>query len=461
MVFQSSKELKNLISESLKMKIVRIFFALILICIFSNNGFAQKKLTLQEAITIALNHNPNAVINANNLIISEAAVKSAYGNLIPTLNAGASWGWQRVSDKGGGTQLNYFGQPQIIPPSEIDSRSFGFSVNGNVTLFDGLSNISNINQAKDNLTAARFDFEKLKQDIILQTVTYYAAIINAEKLLTFQEEDLKFNKSMLDKTKEMFNLKMITISDVYAQEVQTANSEFSYLQAKNNFEKSKIALLNYLSMDVNGNYAFELDNAGKFDTTLINESYEDLLDEALNNRQDYKSQILKLESSEYQLTIAQGGLFPQLNGNYGFSTSATQRKELFNRRIYSIGLSLSLPIFSHWNTDYSIQAAKVQIENNTENLNALERQIKTDIKNAMLDLQTSKKQLGAADTAVTSAEANWKIKQESYTLGLATFIDQQQAYRDYLQAEYNRINQEQAYLVKQYTLLNSLGRVPK
>ena len=443
------------------MKIGKIFLTLIMLSFFCNNGLAQKKLTLQEAITIALNHNTNAVINANNLKTSEANVKSAYGNLIPSLNMGANWGWQRISDNGGETQLNYFGEPQIIPPSRTDSRNYSFSVNGNVTLFDGLSNISTISQAKGNLTAARFDFEKLKQDIILQTVTYYASIINAEKLLNFQGEDLKYNNSMLAKTKEMFNLKMITISDVYAQEVQTANSEFSYFQAKNNFEKSKIAILNYLSMDVNGNYTFELDNAGKFNKTLINESYEDLLNEALNNRQDYKSQKLKLESAEYQLTIAHGGLFPQLNGNYNFSTGATQPSALFNRRIYSVGLTLSLPIFSHWNTDYSIQLAKVQIENNTENLSALERQVKTDVKNAMLDLQTSKKQLGASDTAVISAKANWKIKQESYTLGLATFIDQQLAYRDYLQAEYNRINQEQVYLVKQYTLLNALGRVPK
>ena len=441
------------------MKIGKIFLTLTLLSLFCNIGFAQKKLTLQEVITIALNHNTNAVISSNNLKTSEANVKSAYGNLIPSLSLGTNWGWQRISDNGGETQLNYFGEPQVTPASETDSRSYSISVNGNVTLFDGLSNISTINQAKDNLTAARFDFEKLKQDIILQTVTYYATIINAEKLLNFQSEDLNYNTSLLDKIKEMFNLKMITISDVYAQEVQTANSQFSYLQAKNNFEKSKINLLNYLSVDVTTDYVFELDSTIISDTTLINENFQNLFNEAIQNRNDYKSQKLKLESSEYQLTIANGGLFPQLSGNYGFSTNATQPSALFNRRVYSIGLTLSLPIFSHWNTDYSIQVAKVQIENNTENLNAVGRQIKSDVKNAMLDLQTSKKQFEVSQTAVKSAEANWNIKKESYTLGLATFIDLQQTYRDYLQTEYNRINQEQNYLVKQYSLLNVLGRI--
>jgi outer membrane protein len=423
--------------------------------------FAQKKLSLEEAITIALNQNTNVVKGTNNLQTSEANVKSAYGNLIPSLNIGTGWGWQRISDNGGKTQIDYFGNEQVIGPSKTDSRSYSFSANGNVTLFDGLSNINTIYQSKNNLEAAKFDLEKLKQDIILQTINYYVTIINAEKLLKFQEEDLKFNNSMLDKIKEMFDLKMITISDVYAQEVQAANSELSYLQAKNNYEKVKIGLLNYLSMDVTNDYSFELDDAKYIDSTITNQNFNDLFKEALNNRKDYQSQILKYESSQYQLSIARSDLLPQLNGNYSFSTNAVQPSDLFNRRVYSIGLSISFPIFSHWSTDYSIQLAKVQLENGQEDLTTLERQIKGDVKNAVLDLQTAQMQLDVSKKAVKSAEANWLIKKDAYTLGSATFIDQQQTYRDYLQAENNMINQEQNYLAKQFALINVIGKLTK
>jgi len=42
-------------------------------------------------------------------------------------------------------------------------------------------------------------------------------------------------------------------------------------------------------------------------------------------------------------------------------------------------------------------------------------------------------------------------------LGGATYLDLQQAYNNYLQAEYNKINNEYKYLIAQYTLLNALG----
>jgi outer membrane protein len=427
----------------------------------SNSYFAQKNLSLEEAIKIALNQNTSIITNTNNLKTLEGNLKSAYGNLIPSLNIGTSWGWQRVSDNGGKTQIDYFGNQTTLGPSETDSRSYSFGVNGNVTLFDGLSNFYTINQSKNNLESAKFDLEKLKQDAILQTINYYVAIINADKLLKFQEEDLKFNNSMLDKIKEMFDLKMITISDVYAQQVQAANSELSYLQAQNNFEKAKILLLDYLSIDVNNNYTFDSDDSKYFDTSSTNRNFEDLFKEALNNRQDYQSQILKNESAQYQLSIAKSNLLPQLDGNYSFSTNAVQPGDLFSRRIYSVGLSLSLPIFSHWSTDYSIQFAKVQLENGELQISALARQVKSDIKNAVLDLQTAKKQYDVSKTAVQSAQANWQIKKDAYTLGSATFIDQQQTYRDYLQTEYNMINQEQNYLLKQFALINAIGNLTK
>jgi outer membrane protein len=157
------------------------------------------------------------------------------------------------------------------------------------------------------------------------------------------------------------------------------------------------------------------------------------------------------------LTIAKSGFLPSLSGNYNFSTSATQPSNLFNRKVYSLGLSFSLPIFSRWNTEFSTQSAQVQIKNSNEDLAALERQIKSDVKNAVIDLQSAKLELEVSKAALKSAKETWSIKKDSYVLGTATFIDQQQAYRDYLQASNNTIAAESNYVFRQFGLLSALG----
>lgn len=419
---------------------------------------AQEKITLKDAITIALNKNVDIVKDQNNIGTYESAVKSAYGNLIPSLSFGGGWGWQRINSNGT-NQLNYFGSEEYIPPSQTDSRSYSLSLGGNVTLFDGLSNYASIEESKNNLEAAKLDLQKLKEDVVLQTVNLFVTIISDNELVKFQEEDLKYNQSLLDRIKEMYDLKMSTLADVYSQQVQTSNSELTLLQDSNNYEKAKIALFNYLSIDVAVNDSFDVEQKTEIDSSFYDAGLDTLFQVALNNRKDYQSEKFKLESSQNQLTSARGDLFPSLSGNYGVSTSAEQLGDLFDRKVYSIGLSLSFPIFSHWNTEYSIQSAKIQIENTNEDMQALERQIRSDVKSAMLDLQTSKKQLQVSNEALKSAKEGLSIKRESYNLGATTFVDLQQTYRDYVNAENNIVTAEHNYLVKQYELLNSLGKL--
>ncbi len=423
-----------------------------------SNVFAQQTFSLQDAITAALNKNTSLIKQQNNLSTQSAAIKSAYGNLLPNLSAGGSWNWSRVTDKGGGTQIDYFGRETALPSSQIDTRGYSLSAGGNVTLFDGLSNIANINQANNNYNSARFDLEKLKQDIILQTTNLYITIITYDSLLKYQDENFKYNQELLKKIMEMQQLKMITKADVYSQEAQTANSEVEYLQAKNNFEKAKISLLNYLSLDINSDYVYVLPEENE-DSLLTNQDFNQLYQIALENRSDYLSQKLRVESSENQLTIARSGLFPSLSGNYRFSTSATNPGNLFDRKTYSVGLSLNIPIFSNWNTEYSIESANVSIKNSNEDLLALERQIAADVKNAQLDLQTSKLQLDASKKALLSASESWDIKKESYSVGGATYIDLQQTYNNYLQSLYNSVQAQYNYYTKQYTLLNAIGKL--
>ena len=435
---------------------------MILLVIFLSYAFsktpAQEKLSLNDAITIALNSNTNVVKSSNSIAAYQSDVKSAYGNLLPNLSLGGSFNWQRITDNGGTKQIDYFGNLQTIGPSQIDSRNWSVSAGGNVTLFDGLSNIAGINQSQNNLEAARSSLEKLKQDIVLQTVNLYTQIISNKKLLNFQEEDLKYNQGLLDRVKQMFDLKMVSISDVYSQQAQTANSQVAYLQAKNDLEKSKVNLLTFLSIDPSKEFQYDSTASAVKDSSLLNREPADLYDYAFKNRQDYQSMIFKQESGQDQLTIARSGYMPKLSANYGFSSSAVQPSDLFNRKVYNLGLSLNIPVFSNWSTENAVQAAEVQIENNDADLKALELNIRSEVKTAGLDLQTAKEQLSASDAALVASRESWKIKKETYSLGSATFLDLQQAYNNYLQAEYNKINNEYKYIIAQYGLLNAIGK---
>ncbi len=51
-----------------------------------SNNYAQKQLSLNDAITIALHQNTDLIKSQNNLATNSAAIKNAYGELLPNLN---------------------------------------------------------------------------------------------------------------------------------------------------------------------------------------------------------------------------------------------------------------------------------------------------------------------------------------------------------------------------------------
>ena len=259
--------------------------------------------------------------------------------------------------------------------------------------------------------------------------------------------------------KEMLDLSMISIADYYSQEVQTANAESSLLEAKTNYQKARISLLDYLSMDITGDYEFNLTDDEKNYADYDDSSFEELSEIALTNRKDYQSKKLELENAESQLTIAKSDYMPSLSGNYGLSTSATAPGDLFNRRVYSVGLSLSLPVFSGWDTEYSVESAKVSIKNAEEELRELERNIKSEVMNVLLDMENAKKQVEVSEKAIKSAEESWKVNKENYEIGNVTYIEMQEAYNNLLSAQNDNVQAIYDYYTTNYELKNIIGEL--
>lgn len=447
------------------LRIPILFFIPIIILGQSN----QKLLKLDDAISIALNRNSNLIKNTNNILMYEKSVKNAYGSLIPTLGIQGTFNWSNTSDDGG-VQIDYLGNPVEIPPTDVDTRYWSLGIGGNVVLFDGLSNYNRISKSKKDLESAEYSIEKLKQDIVLQTTKLYLDVLYNQELLKVSKDNLEYNKKFLETVEAKNELGSASIADVYAQQVRLGNAELSVIQSEKNYEVAVSNLLDYLALNVLDKYEYinpyeneelqnpfimEIINKIEIDSNYVNE----LIDEALRNRPDYKSQILNVESREKSLSISKSGLFPTLTGNYSYSTSATEISSLFNRRVFSVGLSLNIPIFSNWSTEYSMQVAEIQLKNSQEDLNILERQIKIELKKGYLDYITAKKRFDVSNKNVISAEENRRINYERYNLGSGTILNLLQADKDYTEAISNKLNAQFEYYFYKEAIAYYLGKL--
>lgn len=435
-----------------------LIFTLLLI---SSSFYAQEVLTLEEAIQTALNRNVNLTKSENSIAGYKSSVKSAYGNFLPNLNTSGSFDWQRTSDDGGGTQIDFFGNETIIEASTRDTRNYSVYAGGSWTLFNGLANFANLSQSKKDLEAARYNLDRLKREIVYQTTEYYYNVLFSKELLDVRKDNVAYNQKFLETIQERNRLGSVAIADVYTQQVATGRAELLLVQAENSLEQAKSVLLNYLALDVLEDYEFVQpeDSEDVTEGEFLQEfkSIREMVNFALDNRLDFKGQKLNVEAADAGITIASGNLYPSLSGDYSFYTSAVKSEDLFNRRVYGLGLSLNFPIFSNWNTEEQVQYAKVSWKNAQEDLSALERQIKIEVKQGYLDLVAGKKQLEVSRNNVTAAEENRRVNNERYNLGSGTILDVLQSDKDYTQALSDRLDALYNYYILKDRLKSFLG----
>lgn len=436
---------------------------ILLLLLFSISVFAQKQLTLDEAIKIALQKNPNLIKLQNSLSGNEAQLKNAYGELLPSLGAQASWSWQRIDDAGS-QQRNFLGEIVNIPPSTVENRSYSAGIGGNVLLFNGLANYANINLKKDNLKSTEYNISKLKQNIVYQTSDFFYAVLNAEELMKVREENVKYFQKFYESVNERNKLGLVPVADVYSAQVQLGNAELALIQAQNDYDKLKNGLLTYLALNVMDDYQlvdpFTKDKTVETNSYLKNfDDIQTLVNVALDNRFDFKSQQLLVKAAESNLTIAKSGIFPTLSADYSYGSGAVDISKMFDRKSLRVGMTLSIPIFSNFSTENQIQQAEINKMNQQEDLLSLERQIKIEIKQGYNDLVAAKKSLDVAANNVLAAEENRKINLERYNLGSATILEVLQSNRDYIDALRNKINNVYDFYRKYDNLNNAIGRL--
>ena len=288
--------------------------------------FAQKQLTLDEAVKMALQKNPNLIKLKNSLDGAKAQLKSAYGDLLPSLGASANFNWQRIEDAGS-SQRNFLGELVEVPASTVENRSYSAGIGGNVTLFDGLANYATISQRKDNLQASEYNIAKLKQTIVYQTTDFYYVVLNAEDLMRVREENVKYFQKFYESVNERNKLGSVAIADVYAAQVQLGNAELALIQAQNAYDQAKNGLLSYLALNVMEEYTlvspFAADRV--IDTNSYLKNFDDIqtmVKVALDKRFDFKSQELVVNSAMSGETIARSGVLPSLSANYNYGTGA-------------------------------------------------------------------------------------------------------------------------------------------
>lgn len=428
----------------LKMK--KLISVILLILIYGGTVFSQESIDLKKAISIAIEKNPTISTIQNNLAIQKLNISSVKGNLYPTLALSGSWS-RNNSYSTGGTQL-INGIPIFIPDQNSWQNNFNLGLNSQVTLFNGFVNYQSIDLENQNEAGLKLQLEKTKTDIVLNVYQKFFDAVKKEKIVGTYIDNLKNSTDQLEKIKEYVNVGKKTVSEIYKQDVQVAQNELLLEQSKNDFAKSKVDLLYAMNDDLDKNFAVDAKDI-KADLTVAelksvldkSTNITELVKNAVAGRYDYKSALQDIKINQTKLSLAVKNLwFPTISAFGSYNLTGKEIRNIADSRSLSVGLSLSYYIFQGNKFDINRQIAEVNIKQKSEDIVKLEQQIKSDLKKAILDLETSYKQIEILDRNIKSAEQDKILSEENFRIGYGTLLDVQTAATSLNNLLINRIN---------------------
>lgn len=400
------------------------------VCFFSKASYSQViEITLKDAIKHAYEYNPNIRKTENTIRIAESNTHAAYGSLFPDLKFQGGWTRTNQFFKAGFETINGVQYP--VSESNETSNNFSLSLRSDVTIFDGFANTDNVTLNEQTEIQYRIQLSQLKQDVAIGVLASYIQVLKNEQIVIINDSTLRDSQAQLERIKIFVEVGRRTLTDVYQQDVLVAQNELALEQSKNNLNKSinDLAFNSNLPLDryytvkrdeflVDMTYA-ELENY-----VNVNSNTENLIAAARKNRRDLKAFYQNLDILQTRIDITQSQLvFPILSGFGSYGIAGRKIGDIDESRVFTIGLTLTYPIFSGFQYENQRQIATINYRSANEDIKQLENQIGLEIKKAMLDLRSLLKQIEITDRSMVSAEQNKLLAEESYRVGIGTILD--------------------------------------
>ena len=430
-------------------------------------------MTLEDALKVALSENTSVKVADMEIERQEYAKKGSYAALFPQVNASGSYsyalkkqkvyfGSDKTDDEGGGSggggmagmmasmmnPIMYYieqlyagtGVPFVpyVDPNQGQQGGGGSSepmeMGRSHSVTFGLSaQMPLVNfQLWESLRLSGDQVELAVEQARESRLGTVASVKQAYYAILFAKEAYNVYNSVFENAVENYKLTEMRYNAARASELDLTRAKANVAaaipnlyNAENSVELALWQLKAVMGVDLDRN----IDVAGTLEE-YAGQMFSDIAEgeqASLDGNTTLRQLAQQAEMMARQIRMAQYAYLPTLSMT--FSYSYLTQSDIFNLSQWrwfpssSIGLSLSIPIFSGGQRYHAIKQVRVQADELELQRENTERQLRIGIRQSLGTMDTAMRTYDASKEALASAEKAYDIAVKSYQLGKSTLTD--------------------------------------
>ena len=426
---------------------------------FSSFICAEKTSDLLSLYNEALKH--DALLSAATIQnqATQELIDQGLSLLLPNISAQGSY-----TDLNNSRKFNTPISNVLLSGTKADyqNREYG------VVVRQPVFNYASYNRYKQNLVQTSLSDKQLlwsQQDLIYRVVKLYFETLQASDEIDLLQAQRKEILAQLAEAQAMFKAGLVSITDVNETKTKAALIEVEQLNAIQLFKIKKREF-----ETITGSLPGKLNKLNPVITfTEVENKAEEWIDIAIENNLDLQIRRDEVKIADREIEIRAGDRYPTIDafasrsrswnsGGYPYGTTKNQGGKDFSD---AIGVGINIPIYEGGFRSSRVREGKLLKLKLQEDEEYLERQVKLEVRENFLHLQTNFAEIVAYDVALKSAKLTLDSTNLGFKAGLRDSIDVLRAQQVYFDAEKDILDNKYDYLMNLINLKFSVGMLTK
>jgi len=415
---------------------------------------AQEKLSLQDALGMALKNNYSILISKNDAAIAKNDNTPGNAGLLPSVTAAGG-----ISKTETNLTQNYT-DGRVVDKNNVGSTSANAGVALNWTLFDGLKMF--ITKSKFNEIAAlgELAYKQEIENTVELVIASYFNVVQQQKLIDATDIIIGIDSERVVLAQTRLDVGSGSRLDLLQAKVDL-NEQLSIRMKQLAMLEENKDDLNYLLSRKPGTVFFVSDSI----VISYNPSPETLRNSVQQNNFSLLAAQRSQKISLLEMKEMKSLHSPVIDFNGGYSYGRTKSEAgflLLNQSTgYNYGLAFSWNLFDGFNVNRKVKDAKLNYESADFRLKDLQLQVSVQLEKALRDFANSLEMLALEQENILLAKENLDVAFERFRSGLSNSLELKNAQLSFQNAESRLVQVQYAAKISETELMKLNGELVK
>ncbi|MEW6702662.1 MAG: TolC family protein [Bacteroidota bacterium] len=388
----------------------------------------QQKLSIKEAINIALENNYEIRIAKSDASISDNNYSLGNAGFLPKVDVTGS----RTQAVTAIQQEYASGQTVDRPGSRTSTTNAGVALSW--TLFDGFKMFTSYSKLKEYKELGEIKLRSQIENSLLDVIKTYYDIVRQKYNYDVAKESVNISEERVKLAGEKLSVGSASNLDLLRAKVDLNADKSNLLNQEVILSSLKVTLNRLLSRNVA--LDFDVDEIIDVKEGL---SFDQLKEAAFNNNADLLQAEKNKSISSFDVTLLRSDFFPKINLLGGYSYQRTQSEAGFFRINtnfgYNYGMNLTWNLFSGWTTRLQYENALITLDRDEIKLNSVKTTLESNLLIAYKNYEKNLEILKLEEENVSVAKENLELALEQLKLGSISPLEFREVQRNYISAQ--------------------------